>query len=400
MRLKPMLLLALASACGLVAMFLFQQATKGNTGATVEENISVLVVTAEISPGELLSEDNIEFRDYPISVVPENAVTVPEEFEERASRVRAFPGDFVTFDKLSGKGDHAASQDIPSGMVAITILVDSAMTSSGLLLPGDRVDVLVTFTMGGGYAGGKVIKTVLEFVEVFSVDQRREIQSTKGEELAKTLTLLVDRDQALLVKLAEDIGKLHLTMRSKTDSEPRVDEKDRFKPTDMSDFLGEEEDGGDGDEEPEPQPNDDDLEQFLDANSQPDSLPEPIPVAQVASAPMVVPAEPEVPVFDSLWTIEIFAGAVKRVEEVQIPESEWPVIEPEVVTEEVDESGGNLLLKGLKSLFGNGKKTDADEAGTQDTEVPEPLPVVNDKQNDDQNIEDSIPVPAELSEAN
>jgi len=398
MRLKPMLLLALASGCGLVAMFLFQQATKGNTGATVEENISVLVVTAEISPGELLSEDNIEFRDYPVSVVPENAVTVPEEFEERASRVRAFPGDFVTFDKLSGKGDHAASQDIPSGMVAITILVDSAMTSSGLLLPGDRVDVLVTFTMGGGYAGGKVIKTVLEFVEVFSVDQRREIQTTKGEALAKTLTLLVNRDQALLVKLAEDVGKLHLTMRSKTDSEPRVDDKDRFKPTDMSDFLGdpEEEEEGEEDDAVEPQVNDDDLEQFLDANSQPDSLPESIPVAQVASVPVVVPAEPEVPVFDSSWTIEIFAGAVKRVEEVQIPESEWPVIEPEVVTEEVDESGGNLLLKGLKSLFGNGEKKAAVKAGNQDAEVPEPLPIVN----DNQNIEDSIPVPAELSEAN
>ena len=393
-----MLLLALASGCGLVAMFLFQQATKGNTGATVEENISVLVVTAEISPGELLSEDNIEFRDYPVSVVPENAVTVPEEFEERASRVRAFPGDFVTFDKLSGKGDHAASQDIPSGMVAITILVDSAMTSSGLLLPGDRVDVLVTFTMGGGYAGGKVIKTVLEFVEVFSVDQRREIQSTKGEALAKTLTLLVNRDQAMLVKLAEDIGNLHLTMRSKTDSEPRVDDKDRFKPTDMSDFLGdpEEEEEGEEDDAVEPQVNDDDLEQFLDANSQPDSLPESIPVAQVASVPVVVPAEPEVPVFDSSWTIEIFAGAVKRVEEVQIPESEWPVIEPEVVTEEVDESGGNLLLKGLKSLFGNGEKQAAVKAGNQDAEVPEPLPIVN----DNQNIEDSIPVPAELSEAN
>ena len=393
-----MLLLALASGCGLVAMFLFQQATKGNTGAKVEENISVLVVTAEISPGELLSEDNIEFRDYPISVVPENAVTVPEEFEERASRVRAFPGDFVTFDKLSGKGDHAASQDIPSGMVAITILVDSAMTSSGLLLPGDRVDVLVTFTMGGGYAGGKVIKTVLEFVEVFSVDQRREIQTTKGEALAKTLTLLVNRDQALLVKLAEDVGKLHLTMRSKTDSEPRVDDKDRFKPTDMSDFLGdpEEEEEGEEDDAVEPQVNDDDLEQFLDANSQPDSLPESIPVAQVASVPVVVPAEPEVPVFDSSWTIEIFAGAVKRVEEVQIPESEWPVIEPEVVTEEVDESGGNLLLKGLKSLFGNGEKKAAVKAGNQNAEVPEPLPLVN----DNQNIEDSIPVPAELSEAN
>lgn len=394
-----MLLLALASGCGLVAMFLFQQATKGNTGTQAEENISVLVVTAEITPGELLSDENIEFRDYPISVVPENVVTVPEEFEERASRVRAFPGDFVTLDKLSGKGDHAASQDIPPGMVAITILVDSAMTSSGLLLPGDRVDLLVTFTMRGQYGGGKVIKTVLEFVEVFSVDQRREIQTAKGEALAKTLTLLVDRDQALLVKLAEDIGKLHLTMRSKTDSEPRVDDKDRFKPTDMSDFLGDDEEEEDEEDEDEPS-NDDDLEQFLDANSQPEPLPEPIPVAPVAIAPLTVPAAPEVPAFDSSWTIEIFAGDIKRVEEVQIPESEWPVIEPEVVTEEVDDSSGNPLLKGLKTLFGNGEKKADGEAGNSDVDVPEPLPVVNDNQSDDQNVEDSIPVPAELSEAN
>lgn len=396
-----MLLLALASGCGLVAMFLFQQATKGNTGAQAEENVSVLVVTAEISPGQLLNEQNVEFRDYPISVVPENVVTVPEEFEERASRVRAFPGDFVTLDKLSGKGDHAASQDIPKGMVAITILVDSAMTSSGLLLPGDRVDLLVTFTMRGQYGGGKVIKTVLEFVEVFSVDQRREIQTAKGEALAKTLTLLVDRDQALLVKLAEDIGKLHLTMRSKTDSEPRTADKDRFKPTDMSDFLGDdEEEEGDEKDEDESQTNDDDLEQFLDANSQPEPLPAPIPVAPVAIAPLTVPAEPEVPAFDSSWTIEIFAGDIKRVEEVQIPKSEWPVIEPKKATDNTDESGGNPLLKGLKSLFGSGEKKTEGEAGNQDADVPEPLPVVNDKQSDDQNIEDSIPVPAELSETN
>ncbi len=400
MRLKPMLLLALASGCGLVAMFLFQQATKGNTGAQAEENISVLVVTAEISPGQLLGEENVEFRDYPISVVPENVVTVPEEFDERASRVRAFPGDFVTLDKLSGKGDHAASQDIPKGMVAITILVDSAMTSSGLLLPGDRVDLLVTFTMRGQYGGGKVIKTVLEFVEVFSVDQRREIQTAKGEALAKTLTLLVDRDQALLVKLAEDIGKLHLTMRSKTDSEPHAADKDRFKPTDMSDFLGDDEEEEEDEEDEDEPSNDDDLEQFLDANSQPEPLPAPIPVAPVAIAPLTVPAEPEVPAFDSSWTIEIFAGDIKRVEEVQIPESEWPVIEPEVVTAEVDESGGNPLLKGLKTLFGNGEKKADGEAGNQDTDVSEPLPVVNDNQSDDQNLEDSIPVPAELSGAN
>ncbi|MDA0810250.1 MAG: Flp pilus assembly protein CpaB [Planctomycetota bacterium] len=402
MRLKPMLLLALASGCGLVAMFLFQQATKGNSAGTVDEKISVLVVTSEITPGTLLSKQNVEFRDYPVSVVPENVVTLPEEFEERASRVRAFPGDFVTLDKLSGKGDHAASQDIPTGMVACTILVDPAMTSSGLLLPGDRVDLLVTFTMRGQYGGGKVIKTVLEFVEVFSVDQRREILTVKGEAAAKTCTLLVDRDQAMLVKLAEDIGKLHLTMRSKTDSESHVSDKDRFKPTDMSDLLGtdddEEEEKNSTESEDKVEPtNDDDLTQFLDANSQPEPLPVSVPIVPVTVAPLAVQAaEPEADAFDPTWTIEIFAGDIKRVEEVQIPKSEWPIVEPKKDTETVDESGGNPLLKGLKTLFGGEAKKDKSGSENLKTEQPETLPAVD----DDQNVEDSIPVPAELKTGN
>lgn len=398
MRLKPMLLLALASGCGLVAMFLFQQATKGNSGSVADEKISVLVVTAEIPPGTLLNDSNVEFRDYPISVVPENVVTLPEEFEERASRVRAFPGDFVTLDKLSGKGDHAPSQDIPPGMVACTILVDSAMTSSGLLLPGDRIDLLVTFTMRGQYGGGKVIKTVLEFVEVFSVDQRREIQSAKGEASAKTVTLLVNRDEAMLVKLAEDIGKLHLTMRSKTDSQPRVSDKDRFKPTDMSDFLGgdDEELEAASDETKEAATGDNDLEQFLDANSQPEPLPQPLPVAPLPVAPVTVPVESVGPEpFDKTWRIQIYAGDIQRTDEVQIPESEWPVAEPEGNQDEADASEGNPLLKGLKKLFGSNEESN-DEVRTQKSGQSEGLPEVRDTEN----VEDSIPVPVELPVVN
>ena len=384
MRLKPMLLLALASGCGLVAMFLFQQATKGNTGGKVDEQISVLVITQEVTPGSALTDENVEFRDYPLSVVPENVVTTPDEFEDRAIRVRAFPGDFVTHDKLGELGDLPASQDIPSGMVAITILVDSAMTSSGLLLPGDRVDLLVTFTMRGQFGGGKVIKTVLEFVEVFSVDERREIQTSKGEALAKTLTLLVDPDQAMLVKLAEDVGKLHLTMRSKEDVSPRVEDSDRFKPTDMSDFLGE----SDDEEQDEDKDEDEDttgdkaLENFLDVNNQP----EPLPVA-----PLAVPVPEETVEVAPIpkWEIEIFAGSIRRVEEVDIPESERPVIEPKREAEE-DSSGGNPLLNGIRNLFGGSKSKDEAGSKAQEAGQPEALPAVN----DNQNIEDSVPVPA------
>lgn len=379
MRLKPMILLALASGCGLVAMFLFQQATRGNTGGEVDDKIPVLVVKSEITPGSLLNEENVEFRDYPVSIVPENVVTDPEEFEERALRVRAFPGDFVTLDKLSGKGDHAPSQDIPSGMVAITIVVDSAMISSGLLLPGDRVDLLVTYTMRGQFGGGKVIKTVLEFVEVFSLDQRREIEAGKGEALAKTITLMVDPKEAMLVKLAEDTGKLHLTIRSKDDATPRVKEKDRFKPTDISEFMGIQDEGAEEEEvngnENEDQTKDNDLEQFLEANSKPESEPETLPVKTPVA---VEPQQENDPAEKNTWEIEIFSGDTRRIEEVAIPESELPVVEPDTETDQAP-SSGNPLLDGIKQLFGG--KGGAD---IQTTNSPEPAPVDS---NDQENVE-------------
>ena len=163
----------------------------------------------------------------------------------------------------------------------------------------------------------------------------------------------------------------------------------------LSDILGDDEEEEEEEDEDEPE-NDDDLEQFLDANSQPEPLPEPVPVAPVVVPPLdITPAEPAAPAFDSSWQIEIFAGDIKRVEEVQIPESEWPVIEPKE-TEEAGESEANPLLKGLKTLFGSGEKQNKDATDNQETEQPESLPAVN----DDQNVEDSIPVPAELLDVN
>ena len=201
----------------------------------------------------------------------------------------------------------------------------------------------------------------------------------------------------MLVKLAEDIGKLHLTMRSKTDSEPRVADRDRFKPTDMSDFLGDDEEETENKVEDKPQSNDNDLEQFLDANSQPEPIPATLPVVPLPVPALTVPANTvETKPFDTTWKIEIFSGDIQRVEEVKIPESEWPVIEPEVKSPEDDGSGGNPLLKGLKKLFSGNETKNTNGAETRKANQSETLPTIN----DDQNVEDSIPVPMELPTIN
>ncbi len=356
MRLKSMMLLAVASGCGLVAMFLFQQVSSNKSLEATEEKIEVLVATVEITPGQPLDETNSEFREYPISVVPQNAVTLPEEFEGLAIKSRAFPGDTITLDKLTK--DKAASSAIPKGMTVIAINVDSAMMSGGLLLPGDKVDVMVTYMMRTSMGAGTVIKTVLEFVEVFSTGKMREIDGSSSDTKVKTISLLVTPQQAALVKLAEKIGELHLSMRSKDDSEPRASEEERFDPKSLTDFYdapeGEEEETDEGDAE-ESDDSDDDLDSFLDDAMQPDQ-----PDATTTAAPPVVPAAPAAP---TTWTIEIFAGDQLRVQEVPLPQAETSTVTLEDGT--VIEKTGNPILDGIKSLFGGNSKTTTDSTSTE-----------------------------------
>ncbi|GEM_PF-397032 len=336
MRLKSMVLLAVAAGCGLVAMLLFQQAKNANA-REVTEKINILVAKAEVTPGETLDEENVEFREYPVSFAPDNAVTMLEEYQERSIKVKLFPGDFVTLDKLTRKGEKGSTEDIPSGMVLISIPVDVTMTSSGLLLPGDRVDVFVTFTMRTPYGSGKVVKTVLEFVEVFATDHRRGIESTTDEKEAKTITLLATPKQAMRVKLAEDVGSLHLAMRSKEDSKNRAGDDDLFSPDLLTSFSNDDEEG----EEVE---DDSDLGTFIEENSQPVLE----PVAETPRETIV--EEPDLPT----WEIVIFAGEERRVESVPLPLDDLDLMEDSLP--EDDGSTGNPLLDGLKKLFG--KKDD------------------------------------------
>lgn len=339
MRMKSVMLLAIAAGFGLVAMFAFQQFMSRQTQAEVETAVKVLVAKVEIAPGTKVDETNTEFKEFPEKLVPPNVLTTKEEFSERAIKVRLFPGDIITADKLTKKGQYGATNDIPSGFTAITILVDPSMTASGLLTSGDRVDVMVTHRSVNQNGLGKDIKTVLEYVEVFAIGSQRESNAAAagGDSQAKTITVLVTSEQGKLLKLAEDVGKLHLAMRSREDSQQRVQEKDRFNPQEaqainalVSKLNGEE--GG------KPDANNDALRMFLDAqnkNNQPTEL----------LVPTVVPTVAK-------WQIEIVAGKTSRIEYVDDPDAvaELPPspTSPPVKT--------NPLVDGFRSLFGGGNQ--------------------------------------------
>lgn len=305
MKFKSVVLLAVAVGCGLVAMLGVQQVlSSGNE--TVDEVGRVLVANAEIPLGTPLTEENTAFKEMPAAAIPEGAVTKPEEFEERAMNARAVPGEIIMAAKLGEKGVFGASNDIPTGFRVVTVSVNQTKTHSGLILPSDRVDVLVTYkSKVQGLGMVSKTKTVLEYIKVFATDSLRhgDVAGNENKEIhAKNISLLVTPDQANLLNFAENKGELHLSLRHKNDDAPAnavtIDdyqfEGGRAALGASNEKLANTDDKNTGD-----------VRAFLDDQDKQ-------PLAQVAVK------EPETP----KWKIVIFAGDERRVEEVDLPEQE------------------------------------------------------------------------------
>ncbi len=222
MKAKSLILLSVAVGCGLVAMLGVQQLV--NRGAANDtETVQVLYARTDIQPGKPLDETNTFFKPMPVGSQPEGVVTKPEEIDDRSLSVAAVANEPIMLAKLNEKGVHSRSMAIPPGMRVITVPATLTLTHNGFIMPGDRVDVVVTLQRQ--ITGGRNIsatKVLLQFIEVFAIDNIHEGQIKKGEEAeyaSKNVSLLVTPDQYNLVLHAQRKGQITLALRRKDDGE-------------------------------------------------------------------------------------------------------------------------------------------------------------------------------------
>jgi pilus assembly protein CpaB len=113
---------------------------------------------------------------------------------------------------------------IPKGMRAFTIHTPTAASGvGGFILPGNKVDVLLTCNASGpnDTTGGGSTTTLLQCVEILAVDQRLDAPAENKVDPRdlRSVTLLVNPDQAAKLSLAMDKGTLHLSLRNPEDSD-------------------------------------------------------------------------------------------------------------------------------------------------------------------------------------
>jgi pilus assembly protein CpaB len=101
-------------------------------------------------------------------------------------------------------------------MRAVSVRVNDVVSVAGFVIPGTRVDVLLTGTPPGGKE--PVTTTVLENALVRAVGQR--IEGTSGDpQTAAVITLLVSPEDAQKLTLATSEGRIQLSLRNLVDSE-------------------------------------------------------------------------------------------------------------------------------------------------------------------------------------
>lgn len=128
-------------------------------------------------------------------------------------------GEPITMRKIVRAGDSGyLAVLIGPGKRAASIPVTVDTGAGGFILPGDRVDVLLTRKLDDGKAPLFTSQTILRNMKVLAVDQTTQPEKDAAAVIGATATLEVDAEQAETLAAAKAAGTLSLTLRSYADA--------------------------------------------------------------------------------------------------------------------------------------------------------------------------------------
>jgi pilus assembly protein CpaB len=266
MRAKMILTLLFLLSVGVIAVLslyaLPQRIIIGPAGAKRE----ALVATAPLSAGTLLRAKDVRWQPVsgaaepdqiqrPLSAAgntnPQLDQQARDEVYGAALRTEVPVGHPIRRSVVVKPGDRDFLRIVLSPLArAIAIPVATGGASTGLLYPGDRVDVILTQTFKNEalLTRRSVSETVVERLRVLAVDAPDAKPAGASNSFGRTVTLEVTPEQAEKINVATELGKLSLTLCSITDNDgatatlrSRIANGTRVKPTwagDVSPALG------------------------------------------------------------------------------------------------------------------------------------------------------------------
>jgi pilus assembly protein CpaB len=222
----------------------------------------VLVAAKDLEPGKRLVEADLEWKDWPVDEVnpvfiTDGSTPVPtkpaaESAAEKATdavnrvakaatelattgaksdyigsvvREPILAGEPILSRKIVRAGDSGyLAAYLEPGMRAMAIAVTVESAAGGFILPGDRVDVVLTAETNrdGAVEGATKSKfasgVVLQNIKVLAIDQATRVGDDAQAVVGATATLEVRPQDSVLLAQAKSEGELSLSLRSYADT--------------------------------------------------------------------------------------------------------------------------------------------------------------------------------------
>lgn len=223
MRLVAILVLCLGVALAGSATFLLREFYASQAMMAAQpagpETVRVLAAKKTLAYGDRLdlamAEERLRWVTWPKNAVPEGAFSTGEELlGPDKTLVRTVlrtmePGELILKSKVTGFGETVrVATQVTEGKRAFTIPINAVSGVAGLVAPGDRVDILLTRTITGDITTSLILQNVL----VIATDQTANTE-TSATRVARTATVEVEPSDASKLALAQQVGKLSLSLR-------------------------------------------------------------------------------------------------------------------------------------------------------------------------------------------
>ena len=222
MRTSTIVMIAFAVLFGLLAVFVAQSWLNSATEQRMRSleankkplNTSTIVVASKsLRYGTELTPQAMREIAWPEGALPAGAFANIADAMKGGKRVvlaAIEQNEPILSVKVTGPGQRATlSALVKDGMKAVTIRVNDVEGVGGFVLPGDRVDVVLTRQVDKTSASNEV---VLQNGRVLAVDQSADERADKPA-VVKAVTLEVDTVGAQRLSLAATVGSLSLMLR-------------------------------------------------------------------------------------------------------------------------------------------------------------------------------------------
>src|SRR5215831_8386900 len=185
---------------------------------TTPAEAQVVVAAKDLNVGQQITDGDLRMVSMPSTSLPKGAFHKPADVMGRGVILPMQANEVVLGSKVAGPNEGAGLPSmIERGMRAVSVKVNDVVSVAGFVVPGTRVDVIVTGNPINSDPANATTTTVLQNVPVLAAGKKLQRDSEGKPQDVPVITLLVSPSDAQLLTLASAEGRIQLSLRNPTD---------------------------------------------------------------------------------------------------------------------------------------------------------------------------------------